>query len=146
MYLHTDCATNMIFHIWWQNFSICMMFVMNLSWTRISNDQSTRWTFLYSLQFLSEGPMPIIFDVTRQPTSSRTLVDGFAYRLCHRYDFPYLMAELFHMYDVWNEPVLEQNISISIQNWPIIWPSYSYDWCSYNFLITRTIAMWYSEV
>ena len=46
----------------------------------------------------------------------------------HKYDFPYLMAELFHMYDVWNEPVLNQNVSWSIQNWSIIWPSSSSYW------------------
>ena len=82
-----------------------------------------------------------IFDVTRQSTCPRTLVNGFTYRLCYKYDFPYLMVELVHMYDVWNEPVLDQNISLSIQNWSIFWPSSSYDWWQYNFLINRTIAM-----
>ena len=40
MALHTDCVTDMIFHILWQKFSICMMLRMNLSWNRISHDQS----------------------------------------------------------------------------------------------------------
>ena len=59
--------------------------------------------------------MPIIFDVTQQPTSPRNLENGFVYRFYHRYDFINLMIELFHMYDVANEPVLEQNVSCSIQ-------------------------------
>ena len=66
--------------------------------------------------------------VTRQPTSPRTLVNGFAYRLCHRYYYPSLMAELLHMYDVANETFLDQNVSCSVQNWSIFLPSSSSDW------------------
>ena len=40
MTLHTDSATDMIFHLVWQKISICMMFGMNLSQTRMSHDQS----------------------------------------------------------------------------------------------------------
>ena len=38
----------------------------------------------------------------QQTTCTRILVNGFAYRLFHKCYFPYLMAGLFHMYDVWN--------------------------------------------
>ena len=87
-----------------------------------------RCTCLWSFQFLSEGPIPIFFDVTRQPTSPRTLVNGFAYILSHRYDFLSLVAALFHIYDVVNELVLDHNFSCSIQKWSIFWPTYSSDW------------------
>ena len=40
MALHTYCATDIIFHILWQKFLICMMFGMNLSCTIMSHAQS----------------------------------------------------------------------------------------------------------
>ena len=64
--------------------------------------------------------MPRNFDINWKPTSPRTLVNGFAYRLCHNDDFQSLMAEIFNMYDVCNELVLEQNVSCSIQDWSIV--------------------------
>ena len=82
-----------------------------------------------------------IFNNTWQPTIPATLVNGFVYILCHRYDFPSLMTELVHIYDVWNENVLDQNVSCSVQNWSIVWHGYSSDWWKKNFLINRTIAM-----
>ena len=98
---------------------------------------------LTTLDMIVVFPIPfIISDVKQKPTSTRTLVNGFAYRMCHKYDFPYLMAELVHMYDVVNEPVPDQNVSYSIQNWSIVWPSSSSDWRQYNLLITQTIVVW----
>ena len=41
--------------------------------------------------------MPIIFDVTWQPTIPRTLVNGFAYRLCHRILY-YIHAGSLHIW------------------------------------------------
>ena len=54
MALHTDCATNMIFRLWWQNLSICIMFGMNPSWNRISHAQSK------TVQYYN--PVPLMID------------------------------------------------------------------------------------
>ena len=52
MNLHTDCATDMIFHLLWQNFSICMMLQMNLSWNRMSHAQSKTGQYFDSVLIL----------------------------------------------------------------------------------------------
>ena len=90
--------------------------ILLISWGSTC-DLWPRCTCLYHFQFLLEFLMTRIFDITWQPTSPRTLVNGFAYRLFHIHAFQYFMEEIFYMYDVWDEPVLEQNVSCSIQTW-----------------------------
>ena len=90
--------------------------------------QTSTPTTLDMILVLSERPVPRFFDVTQQPTSPSTVLNGFACRLCHKYYFLFLMVELVHMYDVWNEPILDQNFSCSIQNCSIVWPSSYSDW------------------
>ena len=137
-----------IFFPWWNFVHLrrAIEFSLVLGWVTMQTLTQTMLDMLVVLPIYFIRSDAKNFYVTRQPTSTRTLVNGFAYILCHRYYFPYLMAELFHMYDIANEPVLDHNVSCSIQNWSIFWPSSSSDWQQCNFLITQTIVMWYSEV
>ena len=102
--VYTYCSHDRIFvHLW-----RAIEYGLLLVWLTLQN-----WT-LTKLDTLLVLPIPFrssdanIFGVTWQPTCPRTLVNGFAYILCHKYDFPYFMENIVYMYDVCNEPILDQ--------------------------------------
>ena len=110
--VETSCSRDEMFlHIW-----RAIAYGLILRWVTLQTWPLTTLDMLVVIPFFFRRTNAKNFNVTRQPTCHKTLMNAFAYRLCHIYNFPSLMEELVHMHDVWNKPVLNQNVSCSVQN------------------------------